>query len=135
LVSIGDRQADVYDLLAALRPAGVELLIRASWDRCVSALQRYVWATVAAHSVVEQCCFRSRVGVCSRGTRRRWRLPLAPPRHRKSARLPEVTLWAVQGREVAPPAEGQPIEWLLLTTMAVDRVEDARERVHWYACR
>ena len=30
----------------AERPAGVELLIRAAWDRCVSAPQRYVWATV-----------------------------------------------------------------------------------------
>jgi hypothetical protein len=49
--------------------------------------------------------------------------------------LPEVVLWAVQVREVEPPAEGQPIEWLLLTTVAVDRVEDAIERVQWYACR
>jgi hypothetical protein len=28
-----------------------------------------------------------------------------------------------------------PIEWLLLTTVAVHTVEDARERVAWYACR
>ena len=28
-VSVGDREADVYDLLAAERPAGVELVIRA----------------------------------------------------------------------------------------------------------
>ena len=34
-VSVGDREADVYDLLAAERPEGVELLMRASWDRCV----------------------------------------------------------------------------------------------------
>ena len=47
-VRIGDREADVHDLRAATRPAGVELVIRASWDRCVRAPQRYVWATVAA---------------------------------------------------------------------------------------
>ena len=139
-VSMGDREADVYDLLVAPRPAGVELLLRASWDRCVSAPQRYVWATVEAQPVVEQC----RVQVPRRGAQpgreatlalRFCRLTLSPPRHRKSARLPEVSLWAVQVREVAPPAEGQPIEWLLLTTVAVDSVEDARERVHWYSCR
>jgi len=33
LVSVGDREADVYDVLAAPRPAGVDLLIRAAWDR------------------------------------------------------------------------------------------------------
>ena len=53
LISIGDREADVYDLLAAARPEGVELLIRAAWDRCVQAPERHVWATVEAHPVVE----------------------------------------------------------------------------------
>ena len=139
-VSIGDREADVYDLLAAARPPGVELLIRAAWDRCVRAPERYVWATVEAHPVVEQLLWH----VPRRGVQpareatlalRFCRLTLCPPRHRKAEGLPEVVLWAVQVREVEPPAEGQPIEWLLLTTVAVDRVEDAIERVQWYACR
>src|SRR6266581_9438312 len=139
-VSIGDREADVYDLLATPRPAGVELLIRASWDRCVSAPQRYVWATVEAQPVVEQL----RLQVPRRGAQpareatlalRFCRLTLCPPRHRKAEGLPAVTLWAVQVREVEPPAEGPPIEWLLLTTVAVDCAEDARERVQWYSCR
>src|SRR5439155_1167310 len=52
-ISVGDREADVYDLLAATRPAGVELLLRAAWDRCVQAPERYVWATVAAQPVAE----------------------------------------------------------------------------------
>jgi hypothetical protein len=56
-------------------------------------------------------------------------LTLLPPRHRQAEGLPAVVLWAVQVRAVEPPAEGQPIEWLLLTTVAVDSVEDARERV------
>ena len=139
-VSMGDREADVYDLLAASRPAGVELLIRASWDRCVSAPQRYVWATVEAQPIVAQL----RLQVPRRGAQpareatlsvRFCPLTLSPPRHRQAEGLPEVVLWAVQVREVEPPAEGQPIEWLLLTTVAVDSVEDARERVQWYACR
>jgi len=139
-VSIGDREADVYDLLVAPRPAGVELLIRASWDRCVSAPQRYVWATVEAQPVVEQL----RLQVPRRGAQpareailalRFCRLTLCPPRHRKAESLPAVTLWAVQVREVEPPAEGPPIAWLLLTTVAVDSIEDAHERAQWYACR
>ena len=112
-VSIGDREADVYDLLAAARPAGVELLIRASWDRCVSAPQRYVWATVEAQPVVEHL----RLQVPRRGPQparearlalRFCRLTLCPPRHRKAEGLPAVTLWAVQVREVEPPTEGSP---------------------------
>jgi Transposase DNA-binding/Transposase Tn5 dimerisation domain len=139
-VSLGDREADVYDLLATERPAGVELVIRAAWDRCVSAPERYVWATVAAQPVLEQL----RLPVPRRGVQpareatlalRFCPLTLSPPRHRKAESLPEVELWAVQVREVEPPAEVQPIEWLLLTTVAVHTVADASERVAWYACR
>jgi hypothetical protein len=52
LVGVGDRAADVYEVLAASRPAGVDLLIRASWNRCVNAPPRYGWATVEAHPSV-----------------------------------------------------------------------------------
>jgi len=35
LVGIGDREADVYDLFLQERPSGVELLVRAAWNRRV----------------------------------------------------------------------------------------------------
>ena len=137
LVSVGDREADVYDVLAAPRPAGVDLLIRASWNRCVNAPQRYVWDTVEAQPVAAQL----RLHVPRRGPQpareatlvlRLCPLTLRPPQHRKAEGLPAVTLWAVQVCEVEPPAEVEPIEWLLLTTVAVETVDDAIERVQWY---
>ena len=45
---------------------------------------------------------------------------LRPPRHRKREGLPTVARWVVLVREVEPPATGEPIEWLLLTTVAVE---------------
>ena len=139
-VSVGDREADIYDVLAAERPAGVERLIRAAWERCVSAPQHDIWATVAAQPVV-----RTRVlHIPRRGPQparearlalRSCALTVCPPRHRKAEGLPAVTLWAVQVHENEAPPEGEPIEWLLLTTVAVETIEDAIERVQWYACR
>jgi Transposase DNA-binding/Transposase Tn5 dimerisation domain len=140
LVSVGDREADVYDVLAAGRPEGVELLIRAAWDRCVSAPQGYVWAAVEAQPVATAVA----VQVPRRGTQparkatlalRYCPLTVCPPRHRTAESLPAVSLWAVQVREVDPPAEVEAIEWLLLTTVAVETVDDAIERVQWYSCR
>ncbi len=102
-VSMGDREADVYDLLAAERPAGVDLLVRASWNRCVEAPERYVWATVEAQPIVEHLVLQ----VPRRGLQPardatvalRWcPLTLCPPQHRKAQGLPAVTLWAVQVR-------------------------------------
>ena len=139
-VSVGDREADVFDLLAAERPAGVELLVRAAWDRCVEVPERYVWATVEAQPVVEHLTLQ----VPRRGTQpgreatlalRFCPLTLCPPRHRKSEGLPSVALWAVQVREIDPPMDVKPIEWLLLTTVEVRTAADAIERVTWYVCR
>ena len=140
LVSVGDREADVYDVLAAQRPDGVDLLIRAAWERCGSGPQRSVWATVEAQPVVSELI----VHVPRRGTQpareatlalRFCPLTLCPPRHRKREGLPAVELWAVVVREIEPPTNGEPIEWLLLTTVAVESVAEAIERVQWYSCR
>jgi Transposase DNA-binding/Transposase Tn5 dimerisation domain len=139
-VSVGDREADVFDLLAAERPEGVALLVRASWDRCVEGPERYVWATVEAQPVVEHLLLQ----VPRRGTQpsraatlalRFCPLTLCPPRHRKAEGLPSVALWAVQVCEIEPPTDVTPIEWLLLTTVEVRTAADAIERVTWYACR
>lgn len=139
-VSVGDREADVYDLLAAVRPEGVELVIRASWDRAVCAPEHYVWATVEAQPVVEHLFLQvprrgSHPGRDATLSLRFCPLTLRPPRHRQSEGLPAVALWAVQVREVEPPDGVEAIEWLLLTTVAVHTVADAIERVEWYACR
>src|SRR5439155_4292917 len=42
-VSVGDREADVYDLFVAERPAGVDLLVRAGWDRRGEDPRPYLW--------------------------------------------------------------------------------------------
>lgn len=139
-VSVGDREADVYDLFAMERPTGVDLLIRAAWNRCVTQPEHYVWATVAARPIEAT----STVQVPRRGAQPprtallvvRWcPLSLCPPGHRKRERLPTVPLWAVQALEEVPPAGTAPIEWLLLTTCAVHTTAEALTRVDWYACR
>jgi hypothetical protein len=139
-VSVGDREAAIYDLLAAKRPQGVELLIRASWDRCVETPERSVWATVEAQAVVEHLVVQvpRRGGQPSREATLALRfcpLPRCPPRHRKAEGLPSVTRWAVQGRAVEPPTDGKPLAWRLLTTVGGHTVEDALERVAWSAGR
>src|SRR5215470_2174187 len=139
-VSMGDREAEVYALRAAVRPEGGEWVMRAAWDRGVQAPEHDVWATVEAQAVVEH----RRLQVPRRGPQPGRDAPLAlrfcpltlrPPQHRQAERLPAVALWAGQVREVEPPAGGEPSAWLLVTTGAVQTVDDASERVTWYACR
>jgi hypothetical protein len=140
LVRVGDREAEVYDVLAAPRPPGVDLLRRASWNRCVNAPQRSGWDTVVAQSVAAQI----RLHVPRRGPQpareatlalRSCPLTVCPPQHRQAEGFPAITLWAVQVCAVEPPVEVEPIAWLLCTTVAVETVDDAIARVQWSSCR
>lgn len=139
-ISVGDREADVYDLFVAERAEGVDLLVRAAWDRRVAHDERYLWATVRAQPVAEIFSVPvprhgeqpARTAVL---TLRFGAVELCPPGHRRAERLPSVPIWAVHVVEEYPPAGVEPLEWLLLTTCPVRSAADAQERVEWYACR
>ena len=139
-VGVGDRAADVYDLCLQDRPAGVDRLVRAAWNRRVDHPARSLWTQVAAPPVVATLTVR----VPRRGPQparqatvavrwclvRRW-----PPTPRSSRATALTAVWVVQAVEEPPPASGEPPEWVLLTTCAVHTMAEAVERVDWYACR
>jgi hypothetical protein len=139
-ISVGDREADVYDVFVAERAAGVDFLVRAAWDRRVAHEEQYLWASVLAQPVAEILSMHvprrgehpARTAVL---TLRFGRVELCPPSHRRAERLPSVTIWAVHVLEEYPPADVEPLEWLLLTTCAVSSALEALECVEWYACR
>lgn len=60
---------------------------------------------------------------------------LKPPKHRANENLPKVEIEVVLAREDNPPSGVEAVEWLLLTTVSVNRFDDAIERVYWYVCR
>jgi hypothetical protein len=140
-VSIGDREADLYDLFLAERPEGADLLVRAAMDRRVEHEERLLWAAVKKKPVAAQLTIKipARHGQAARTAELeiRWRkVTLHPPVRRKRENLPKITIWAVLATEKAPPPDiSSPIEWMLLTTVPVHRAQDAIEKIEWYACR
>lgn len=117
-VSVGDREADVYDLFLVERPTNVDLLVRAAWDRRTQGAEPRLWAALAA--VPTQTT--TQVDLPRRGEQAprtatltvRWRaVSLRPPEHRRAEHLPVVQLWAVWAVEETPPAGTAPVEWLL----------------------
>lgn len=46
-----------------------------------------------------------------------------------------VTAWVVRTWEKNPPPDIEPIEWLLITSVPVQSLPDALERIEWYTCR
>lgn len=140
LVSVGDAEADVYDLFIAARPKGVDLLVRAGQNRRLAEPEQRLWAALEAAPVVAEREVRvpHRDGHPARMARLsvQWQaVTLRAPKHRSAEGLPEVAVWAVLAVEVEPPEGVEAVEWLLLTTVAIETTADALERLDWYECR
>ena len=136
---IADREGDIYEEFA-LRPAGVELLIRAAQDRRLADGGRLFGAPVA-----EPELGRVTVGLPA-GPGRPAReavlalkacpVAIARPARGSATELPgRVELTLVEAREVEPPAGAAPAHWRLLTTHRIESFGDAVQAVSFYRGR
>lgn len=144
VVTVCDREADVYELFVEADELETGLLVRAAQNRSLSDDEMgKLWASAEAAPIAGHLKVRVpakddepkreaivSVRFCS--------LTLSPPWRPKAddrEPLPPVTLDVVLVQEVAPPSDVTPLEWLLLTNVPVDSFEDAVERIEWYRCR
>jgi hypothetical protein len=140
-ISIGDREADVYDLFLAERNEGVDLLVRAVRDRRLEDPEyRKLWLAISAEPVHATLTVKvPRQGdraARQAGLSLRFRpVTLRPPKYRAAENLPTVKVWAVWVVELNPPADTTPLDWLLLTTIPLNLVEQAITCLEWYTCR
>jgi hypothetical protein len=140
LISVGDREADLYELFqeAIQDPCGPKLLIRAERTRNRKVEQEDLWQRMNTEPVAG--CLD--VAVPRRALRpartaklqiRFAQVVLRPP---GSSKLPALSLWAVYAREVGHGVEvTEPIDWMLLTTVKTESFEEACRRLSWYGRR
>jgi len=62
-------------------------------------------------------------------------LRLLPPERQPASDLRPLVVWVVRVWEPDPPEGVEPLEWVLLTSVPVQTVEQAWERVDWYRAR
>ena len=141
VITLADREADIFELLAAERPDHSELLIRAAHNRRVTQETRYLWDTVKAAPQAGQMRVMLR-----RHPNRPARLAhlqvrfaavtLQPPRNGvHDPALVPVTVTAILVQETEAPAGKSPVCWLLLTTLAVPDFAAACECIRYYTLR
>jgi Transposase DNA-binding/Transposase Tn5 dimerisation domain len=141
LVYVADREGDIYELFAEAEksgPARAELLIRANQNRCLSDGHK-LWEQAAAAPVLGEITFtmpatKTRAAREVTQTLRAAAVVIKAPSGKRT-RAPAVRLTAVLAREEAPPKGVEAIQWLLLTTCAVDTFEQAGEILSWYLAR
>jgi hypothetical protein len=140
LVSMGDREADIYELFAeaASDPNGPKLLVRAKHDRELQNEQAYLFdkihaAPIAGYQIVALPRQNDRSARDAKLAIHYAKVTLCPPHDKRH--LPSIDIWAVLAKEEGAPDDVEPIKWLVLTTMPVDSFEQANEKVCWYAKR
>jgi hypothetical protein len=140
VVSVGDREADVYELfaLALSDPAHPKVLVRAERDRRVKDQSACLWQYMESQPIAGQAVLHvpRRKGRAARDALLQIRfaeVELRPPKLKSS--LGTLTLCAVYVTEVSPPSEKDAVEWMLLTTLEVNDFEQALEKVEWYKRR
>lgn len=160
-VDVCDRGADTFEFLDYLHREGRKYVVRSAKDRVLAGEDHVgadrVHRTLHAYTRDLPALGERTVQVPRRqqGKRNRKRQRKSP-REARTARVrvaagpasvavphfarghcqsESLDLWVVHVLEVDPPAGEAPLEWVLLTNVAVRSLADACERVDWYACR
>ena len=140
LVSVADREGDVYEYFAQAQARGVDLLVRAAWNRRIEDSHGYIWANLAHAPLLatQKLQLPRRAEQPARVAKlslRACEITLKPPLNGSGAALAPMRLWALWACEMRPPANVEPIEWMLLTSVPIESAEQASERLQWYARR
>ena len=142
-VTVCDREADVYEFFIKARELKSKILIRASQDRKLSEESCKLWEHMESQDIKG----RLEIEVPKKDKQKKRKAILAvrygtitlnPPKHLKASekkRLGTVTIDAILAQEINAPGNVTPLEWMLLTNVAVQTFEDAIERLSWYKRR
>lgn len=145
-VDVGDRGADIYEAMVASQAQGHEFLFRLTQNRDVWLTpERGDFIKLKDHARAVPSQGRDWVDIPGRGGRaaRQAEVELAatpiwipaPSGTRGRFQQPAVAAWVVRIWEANPPAGVEGLDWILLTSVPTQTLEELRERRDWYACR
>lgn len=147
-VSVCDRGADLFEFIEAVDKGGDHYCIRSKSSRTiellnpdgsVSTAKLHDWARQLPGLGTRAVQVRANYLQSPRQTTVRVaaaqvtvRAPKAPRgEHSKDP----VTAWVIHVLEIDPPKGCKPLEWVLLSNVATEGIEQACERIDWYNCR
>jgi len=136
-VSVGDREADVYELFELAKVSRTHLLIRSIQNRKTRE-EVNLWDLLEQEATLGEMIVqvpksdkrKAREAVLEIRSKR---VDIVKPKSREGEG--DVELWALLVSERNAPSGEDPLCWKLLTTLKVSNFEQAREKVEWYAAR
>lgn len=150
LITICDREADIYDLFEVACTNQSHFVVRASQNRKVNKKSTYseksgekLWDLMSN----VPCLGEIQIDIPARDDKAKRTANLEvkfsnfvmnPPKNHiksKTRKLPNLKLSAVYVIEKYPSFNEEPISWMLLTNLSINNFEEAVDTISWYCLR
>jgi hypothetical protein len=146
ITHIGDRESDLYEEWATVPNTQNHVLVRLCKDRGLLGQKVSIYEYLAQQPSVGNYSVEvfadPRIGQTGRIAREAWlsvkmaAVSIKRPHNLSAAKYPKsVDLYALEVKELHPPAGQTPVHWRLLTTHRVVTLEQALQVIHWYRWR
>jgi hypothetical protein len=150
VVTICDREADMYDLFFCATQLNAPLVVRANYDRAVNKRARYseitgekLWPLLQSKKcaariqvqIPKQEGHEARIASCEvKFSNFVMNVPINYCEGRLKKPV-DLNLHAVHVAELNCPEKHEPIDWMLITNIPIENREEALEKVGWYCLR
>lgn len=142
-VHVADRGADCASFFAAVQQTGADVLVRVAQNRRITLADGTPGKLLDTIRARPPAADRRHLAVPARGHQPArtatvavsWQAITLEPPTRGAGDLAPMPLWAVRVWEPDPPDAGEPVEWVVLTSVPVVTLTDAWTRVAWYTAR
>ena len=137
-IHVGDRESDIFELYCLTQDLGTHFLVRTCVDRLAGDGDHTISAEMDEVAIkgLHRIEARDDKGEPISATLeiKTKRIRVLPPVG-KQKRYPALDLTVIHASERNAPKGRKPIEWKLITDLAVNTRADAIEKISWYAMR
>lgn len=140
---VGDRESDIYELIARTSANNWDFLYRSKNDRSLSSSSQTLYKeieawTVQHHYEFEVSATQNRTAHLATVGVKYGKVSIKRPHYHRDKSLPEsITIQVVVVEEIPESvlAGEQPVRWILLTSHPIDDIKDALQIIKWYTWR
>lgn len=137
-IHIGDRESDIYELFCMAQQEETHFLVRTCVDRLSGDGKQTITKEMEG---VDVKGFHLLKVTNKKGEEieveleiRYHRIKVLPPIGKKK-KYPELWLTVMHANESTKPEDREPISWKLITDLPINSLEEAIEKLQWYAMR
>ena len=144
VVDVSDSLSDTFEYMAFEKNAGRSFVLRARENRkLVRPIngQQYLFDAIRTKQTLDAWELKIPSGPGRAARTAHLRISFTPVEinvpSKRTGDYPDepLSMWAVRIWEPHPPRNVEPLEWILLTNVAVHTLEQARQRGDWYKAR